>query len=70
MITVRNDGHDPIAVCNHLHADLVEVLKPREEMSFIGNRFTIEYAKVPKSQQRFDPRGGDPYNRVGSRAVP
>ena len=73
MITVRNRGHEALLIKHTTHPMMDEVVRPMSEQSFagfIGGHFTIERLPAPRMDPRFDRRGGDPYNRVGARAVP
>jgi hypothetical protein len=73
MIRVKNCGREVIQVM-HSEAGWCEYLRPGDEREFTGNgrgqaargHFIIEPSH-PTRDPRFDPRGGDPYNRIGQR---
>lgn len=72
MISVKNTSAEPLLLRHSGDPDWYEVLKPMRELRFdtvLPGHWIIEHSRT-RVPARFDPRGGDPYNRTGSRAVP
>jgi hypothetical protein len=73
VITVKNRSHELLIVTHSGDPDWREPVKPLGEAHFhslIHGHYCIERVRPRRIDPRFDPRGGDPYNRVGPRAVP
>lgn len=70
MITVKNHGHEPLVILHSSDFNFREEVPPRGERACSGFReghFVIQVAHRRRIDARFDPRGGDPYNRTGAR---
>lgn len=74
MITVKNHGHETLRVTHTADPTWLEEVKPQATVQFssffFDGHFCVEPMRRRVRDARFDPRGGDPYNRTGSRAVP
>jgi hypothetical protein len=74
VITVKNHGHEALVVLHSSNFYFREEVPPQHARMFTGFRdghYVVMPAHRPPSiDPRFDPRGGDPYNRCGSRAFP
>lgn len=73
MITVKNRGNDLLVVRNSKTPHEVVHVRPMEECSleyvWFGH-YIVDHVPIQRVRSRFDPRGGDPYNRTGSKAFP
>lgn len=73
MIAVRNMGHESIVVLHSSNFMFREEVKPNDERRFTGfgqGHYIVQPQLIRMIDQRFNPVGGDPYNRVGKRALP
>lgn len=71
MITVKNGTHEDLVVRHSETPHEGVVVKPMSEARFdslLHGFFMVDRMKRRTRDPRFDPRGGDPYNRIGSRA--
>jgi hypothetical protein len=70
VITVKNHGFEPLVILHSSNFHFREEVPPRGERTCTGFRdghYVVMHAHRPPRDRRFDPRGGDPYNRTGSR---
>lgn len=73
MIAVKNLSHEPVVVRHSSNILFREIVKPQDTRRFAGfgqGHYIVEPEIQRTIDQRFNPRGGDPYNRIGSRAIP
>lgn len=86
MITVKNHSHEAFRLVTKIDGNAPgcivrsdmppepELIEPGHEIAIIGYQpgvsYVIEPVKRPQIPRNFMQPGGDPYNRVGSRAIP
>jgi hypothetical protein len=70
VITITNNSGEPMLVRHSGDPEWYDVVKPLSELKFstvMRGHWIIERSRT-RTPERFDPRGGDPYNRTGTRA--
>lgn len=71
-LRVTNLGLVPLRVRHTASVALDDVVEPgqaREYTQILFGHFKVDHVVPRRRSPRFDPQGGDPYNRVGPRAV-